>query len=208
MNKVLFSVFIVVLFFLNGCAAKRNTGPRIPMRPLSQEEVDAIRAQAAIENVEQQEIWKWQLNLECPNGGREDVIIDENLGKNAFRVGGGKVRRFLLARYMGLVKTVNLYNEVVHIDEGGRPMVRNMCPNGSITLVAVLGWEAGIIGAGYHSGEEFVWTAQRFVDGHLYHGTSERLDLYVYQWHKEKKVQWIMEVDDIDRKLPAHPRLE
>ena len=179
---------------------------RPPMRPLSQEEVDVRRMGSALDNVEQQERWKAALGLECPQGGRENVIISQRLGSDAFRVGGNGVARFLLARYMGLVEVTNPYNETVSINEGGRPMVYNMCPNGSITLVAVLGWDAGILGGnnGGYSSEEFVWTARRFVNGHQYYGVSQYLSLYVYQWQRERKVQWVMKVEDIDLSLPKH----
>jgi|GEM_PF-2346368 len=168
---------------------------------------NAKKAKKATEAAAQQERLKNRLNLNCPDGGWENVVITGDLVGNAFRVSGNRAARFLLARYMGLVETINPYDEVVHISEGGRPVVYNMCPHGNITLPAVLSSHAGVIDiwGRSHSSEEFVWTARRFVNGHLYYGVSRKMSLYVYQWRKEKKAQWVMKVEDIDRSLPGHP---
>ncbi len=153
----------------------------------------------------QQQRWKRNLNLSCPAGGWENVVIEPELGRDSFRVSGNRVARFLLARYMGLVTAFNPYPDVVNIDEGSRALVRDMCPKGKISLVATLGWDAGILGGDDYEEEEFLWTVSLYKNGHLYKGKSPRLLLYVYQWVKEKKpAPWTMEVDDIDRPLPKH----
>lgn len=199
-------VIVFALALLSGCAARKPRADRYPQYPMSQEEVEARRTGFALADVQRQELWKEQLNLQCPAGGRENVIIGSRLGRDAFRVGGSRVAKFFLARYMGLVEITNPYNETVDIKEGGRPFVYNMCPNGTITVVAVLGFLAGTSGAGGYYSQDFVWTASRYVDGHQYYGVSDRMTLYAYQWEQEKKGQWVMRIEDIDRSLPEHPR--
>ncbi len=198
----MFLAILAILFV--GCATKKRPAKsRVPMRPLSQADVDQLRAWSALRTVETQERWKRDLGLECPQGGRENVIISPELGRHAFRVGGNRAARFFFARYMGLVETSNRYDETVDISGNARPVVYNMCPHGTITLVAVLGFEAGIVGgANSYSSQDFVWTARRVVDGKFYYGVSERMSLYIYQWEKEKVAHWVMEVDRVDRPLP------
>ena len=200
MKKILFLSSVLVAFLASGCT--RVIYVSAPAGATT-EQKKAAEKSARLEA--QQERLKQRLNLDCPDGGRKNVMIGGDLVGNAFRVSGNGVARFLLARYMGLVEVTNPYNETVHISEGGRPVVRDMCPHGTVTLPAVLGWDAGIMGGrNSYSGEELVWTATRFVNGHLYYGVSQYMSLYVYQWQKEKKVQWVMRVDDIDSPLPEH----
>lgn len=202
-NKGILAILATLLVFLGGCATKNQRSVQTPIRPLSQEEAVARREQKALKYVGFQEKWKESLGLDCPSGGRENVIISDELGREAFRVGGNRVAKFLLARYTGLVEVSNPYDETVTISEGGRLMVSNMCPHGTITLAASLGFLAGTVSgsSGYYS-QDFVWTARRVVGGRFYYGVSQRMSLYIYQWEKEKKAQWVMEVDRVDSRLP------
>ena len=75
----------------------------------AKKEAKMVSAEARWE--ENQRKWKNALNLSCPDGGEDEVVISKRLGHDAFRVQGNQAKQFIFAQYMGLVEIVNPYGE-------------------------------------------------------------------------------------------------
>jgi hypothetical protein len=178
--------------------------------------VEAVRNEIALNNIDRQEDWKWNLDLQCPGDNDDDrrnVFIESRVGQHAFRVGGpnnfaSKFKRAILARNMGLLDISNPYDYPIDIREGGRPLIRNFCPQGRITVVVVLPFDTGMIVGGFDASpmmQNYVWTAEKVFNGRdHYKAISQSMMLYVNSWQqREVKDTWTINLQKIDRDLPT-----
>ncbi len=201
----LISIFsLLVLVILGSGCVRRQYGAlsKPPTRPLTQAQANGVLEQQYLADVVNQEKWKSQLQLECKSGvGREDVIIEPRLGRQGFRVEGGAAA-FFFALNMGLVEVTNPFlNATVTIREGSRFQVHNLCPDGTMTLVALLPVDAGMFVGVSPTSQSYTWTADVFMDGKLYKGKSPNMSLWVNSWQREQKAQWTIELENIGRIL-------
>jgi hypothetical protein len=227
-NKTILSFLAILpLIFLGGCATKRMV-VHVPVTPgMSEKEIKAAD-KAAVQKSKQEEavanfwsnqdLWKSQLALSCPlddidRTQYKNVVIYLELAHQYRAWRGTGVMGVLYNRYVMVHRAKNPYtNMVLDITNGGQPVVKSMCPGGSITLVQSMpafpggGVPTGLFtfGNGGYNSLRVTWTAEGIVDGRLAYGDSSPGTLY-QGWYNTEAVAmrptWIMDLNRVDKQF-------
>lgn len=164
--------------------------------------VEELRIKARIVNERfefNQPKWKGQFELSCPLGGYDDVIITYALADQfTYWRGGGAMKTFMARPRLVRIAKNPYTNITLNITSGGRKIVENLCPGGSITLVDTL---SPVVGG---MQKRIVWTAEGVIDGRLAYGyfIGEDLSLWDTQWEPQKnRPPWVMNLDRVDKEF-------
>ncbi len=198
-NYAVFCLFLVIaLTVLGGCATTRRSpqakapsapkvapkvskAPRKPKGP-SPEKVARINQQWERDQV----IMKMGLGLICPFGGGEKVEIHNRLGNETRYLGIGNVTKFMFARQVYVLRVKNAENGPVDLEDAQGPVVRGMCPLGSITLArSLMPFTSGYVNV--------FWVANGInARGEVGQAVSPTAVLYNGSWQAREDANWVV----------------
>lgn len=142
---------------------------------------------------------KAQFGLSCPVGGYDATFIHSALaGQYLYWKGGGSMK-VIFRRVVMVHRAKNPYeNMTLDIYGGGEKIVSNMCPGGSITLVASI---PPVVGG---NSRQVIWTAEGVINGRLAYGESSPGSIWGAGYNYEVQMNrpsWVMNLDRVDKKF-------
>ena len=213
-NRFLVILSILVVFIVGGSSdvwAKKHKQPSLDKIQKAQEKanerLEKQRIQGIVNTIgikSYQPEWKSKLGLLCPDGGKDDVVVQPALGRQleAWIGGGGFVMNVLSSRYVMLNRVKNPYHNLrLNITNGAQVVVTDMCPGGSITLVQSMPFLPSML-SGSNTSLRVIWTAEGEKDGRMAYGEISPGTLYsgTYNWEAvAKRPTWIMNLDRVDK---------